>query len=95
MDFDIPSRYRKTTGGERYLLADRIQLANGNAGKRMFIYATDEQLRLLFTSSHILMDGTFSSCPPYFDQIYSIHAMKNDQSEILSSHLTATYIQSV
>jgi hypothetical protein len=92
MDFDIPSRYRKTTNDARYLLADRIQHVNGDPEKRIIIYATDEQLRLLFTSSHIMMDGTFDSCPPYFHQIYSIHAMKNDQSELLSLYSLIIYI---
>lgn len=26
------------------------------------------------------MDGTFESCPTQFHQVYSIHALKNDQS---------------
>ena len=82
MDFDIPSRYQKTNNDDRYLLADRIQRLDGVPQKRIIIYATDEQLRLLFTSPHIMMDGTFGSCSPHFDQIYSIHAMKNDQSEL-------------
>ncbi len=36
-----------------------------------------------------MMDGTFDSCPSHFDQIYSIHGIKNNHSEfILSSHVT-------
>ncbi len=92
MDFDIPSRYKETTGGERYLLADKIQRINGNVEKRIIVYSTDEQLRLLFTSDHIMMDGTFSSCPPHFEQIYSIHAIKSDQSKLLPSYLKTIYI---
>ncbi|CAM4834901.1 unnamed protein product [Rotaria magnacalcarata] len=80
MDFDIPSRYRKTADGERYLLSDRIHYVGGKDDKRIIIFASDEQLRLLFTSSHIMMDGTFDSCPPHFEQIYSIHGIKNEQS---------------
>ena len=82
MDFNIPSRYQKTNNDDRYLLVDRIQRLDGVPQKRIIIYATDEQLRLLFTSPHIMMDGTFDSCQPHFDQVYSIHAMKNDQSEL-------------
>ncbi len=77
MDFDIPKCYQETVGGERYLLADRIQRVDGEVGKRLIIFATDEQLRILFTSSHILMDGTFDSAPPHFEQIYSIHGIEN------------------
>ncbi|CAF3228537.1 unnamed protein product [Rotaria sp. Silwood2] len=80
MDFDIPSRYQKTTDGQRYLLADRIQPGGEKVEKRLIIFSTDEQLRLLFTSSHIMMDGTFDSCPPHFEQILSIHGIKNEQS---------------
>ncbi len=87
MDFDISSRYKKTTDGQRYLLADKVQRVDGTVEKRIIVYATDEQLRLLFTSSHIMMDGTFDSCPPHFDQLYSIHCMKNNQSKLLSSYI--------
>ncbi|CAF1356593.1 unnamed protein product [Adineta ricciae] len=80
MNFDIPSIYKETSNGERFLLADRIQRVNGEIGQRMVLYATDEQLRLLFDCSHILMDGTFDSCPPHFDQIYSIHGIRNGQN---------------
>lgn len=82
IDFDIPKHYRETVGGERYLLTDRTQCVDGEVRKRLIIFATDEQLRILFGSSHILMDGTFSSAPPHFEQIYSIHAIKNDQSKL-------------
>ena len=83
VDFDIKSRYQKSIDGERYLLADRIKLSNGETETRIIVFATDEQLRLLFTSPHVMMDGTFDSCPPYFDQVYSIHGRKNDQSNLI------------
>ena len=82
MNFNIPVFYQQTNDRQRILLADRIQRVEGNVAKRMIVFATDEQLRLLFGCSHILMDGTFDSSPPYFDQIYSIHGIKNEQSEI-------------
>jgi len=83
VDFDIPLRYQKTADGQRYLLADRIQRSGEEVEKRLIIFSTDEQLRLLFTSSHILMDGTFDSSPSYFEQVFSIHGLKNQQSELL------------
>ena len=64
------------------MFADRIQGLDGVPKKRIIINATDEQLRILFSSPHIMMDGTFDSYPPHFEQTYSIHAMKNDQSEL-------------
>ncbi|CAF3904242.1 unnamed protein product [Adineta steineri] len=80
IDFDIPSKYKITIDGERYLLADRVQRCGGGVEKRIIVFATDEQLRTLFDCSHIMMDGTFASSPSEFDQIYSIHGIKNDHS---------------
>ncbi|CAF1311366.1 unnamed protein product [Adineta ricciae] len=82
MDGDIPLYYKKTTDGQRYLFADKVQRIDGDISKRIIVYANDEQLRTLFTSLHIMMDGTFDSCPPHFDQIYSIHCLKNNQTMI-------------
>ncbi|CAF1297611.1 unnamed protein product [Adineta steineri] len=82
MNFDIPTDYKRTMNNERYLLTDRIQRVDGNIGKRLLFFATDEQLRVLFTSDHIMMDGTFDTCPAHFDQIYSIHSVKNNQSVV-------------
>ncbi|CAF0869389.1 unnamed protein product [Rotaria sordida] len=80
IDFDIPSKYKRTTNGERYLLNDRVQHRDGKVINRIILFATDEQLRTLFTCSHILLDGTFDSSPPHFDQIYSIHGIRNDHN---------------
>ena len=84
---NLPLRYRTTNDDQRYLLCDRIQRVDGVVDKRIIVYATDEQPRLLFTSPHIMMDDTFDTCPPHFDQIYSIHALKGNQSKLLSSYL--------
>jgi hypothetical protein len=83
IDFDIPSSYKKSIDGKRYLLTDRVKLVNVITEHRIIVFATDEQLRLLFTSAHVMMDGTFSTCPPHFHQVYSIHGLKNDQSSLL------------
>ncbi len=87
IDFDIPSKYQRTTTGERFLLADRVQRYENKVEQRILVFATDDQLHTLFTSSHILMDGTYDSSPSYFHQIYSIHALKNDQSKLFLSSL--------
>ena len=84
IDFDIPSNYKKTNNGERYLLADRVQRCDGEVNNRIIVFATDEQLKTLFTSPHIMMDGTFDSSPSHFAQVYSIHGMKNDHSKLFS-----------
>ncbi|CAF1631582.1 unnamed protein product, partial [Didymodactylos carnosus] len=44
--------------------------------ERILIFATDEQLQLLFNSTQIFTDGTFDSCPPFFYQLYVIHGIE-------------------
>ncbi|CAM4906215.1 unnamed protein product [Rotaria socialis] len=73
--FDIPTLYNHTINVERFLLYDKMR-----RNKRILIFATDDQLRVLFKAKHILMDGTFTSCPPFFDQVYTLHAIKFEQS---------------
>ncbi|CAF1300176.1 unnamed protein product [Rotaria sp. Silwood1] len=80
IDFLIPSKYRTTNNGERYLLGDRVQRYDGEVDNRILLFATDEQLKTLFTCSHIMMDGTFDCSPSHFDQVYSIHGIKNDHN---------------
>ncbi len=57
IDFDIPLKYKKTSGGERYLLADRVQRHGDEVNNRILVFATDKQLNILFSCSHIMMDG--------------------------------------
>ncbi|CAF4000589.1 unnamed protein product [Rotaria sp. Silwood2] len=51
---------------------------------------------MLFAAETIIMDGTFSTCPSTFDQVYTIHAIKHDQSfpcvfGLLPNRLKSTY----
>ncbi|CAF3783300.1 unnamed protein product [Rotaria socialis] len=48
--------------------------------QRILLFASREQLKMLLGADTILMDGTFSTCPSMFDQVYTIHAVKYDQS---------------
>ncbi|CAF5026388.1 unnamed protein product, partial [Rotaria socialis] len=48
--------------------------------QRILLFSTSEQLKMLFAAKTIFMDGTFSTCPKMFDQVYTIHAIKYDQS---------------
>ncbi|CAF1665620.1 unnamed protein product, partial [Rotaria magnacalcarata] len=74
--FDIPTLYNHTINVERFLFYDKMR-----RNKRILIFATDDHLRVLFRTKHILMDGTFSSCPLFFEQAYTLHAIKFEQSE--------------
>ncbi len=74
--FDIPDSYQVTAAGEKFLICDTLVCRK----KRMLIFASPKQLELLFNSSTLLMDGTFSAAPPLFDQVYTIHALKFESS---------------
>ncbi|CAF3756964.1 unnamed protein product [Rotaria socialis] len=88
--FDIPTLYNHTINVERFLLYDKMR-----RNKRILIFATDDQLRVLFKAKHILMDSTSSSCPLFFEQVYALHGVKFEQSEfsmcVCSSHGSLFY----
>lgn len=75
--FTIPEPYKLTIDGQRFLLIDESRVRR----ERLLVYASDIQLDILFDSPVIYMDGTFSKTPPYFLQIYTIHAVKHDTCE--------------
>jgi hypothetical protein len=70
--FDIPESYQLTSSGEKFLLCDTLV----SRRKRMLVFRSPKQLQLLFDTAIIFMDGTFSATPPFFDQVFSIHALK-------------------
>ncbi|CAF4718282.1 unnamed protein product, partial [Rotaria sp. Silwood2] len=72
--FDIPVQYQVTLNDEQFLLCDKT-LHN----KRLLLFGVDQQLTFLFSGKRIMMDGTFDTCPPYFDQVYTIHAIKPEK----------------
>ncbi|CAF1000538.1 unnamed protein product [Rotaria sordida] len=74
--FEIPESYQKTFNNEPFLIRDIIIRRR----KRMLIFCTKTQLEVLFDSPVIMMDGTSSTTPPFFKQIYSIHALQYDSS---------------
>ena len=76
MNFDIPDSYRQTLNNDRFICADKT-----TKNKRIIIFATDRQLEMLFESEWIFLDGTFDSCPSQFKQLYTIHALKFNQSK--------------
>lgn len=82
-DFEIPPFYSVTLDDRRFLLADITKHK-----KRIIIFSTDEQLSLLFKAKQVMMDGTFDACPPHFDRIYTLHAIKHGRCKSLSSLLS-------
>ena len=45
---------------------------------RMFIFATDDALDMLANSPQWFGDGTFKLCPEIYFQIYTVHALSNN-----------------
>jgi hypothetical protein len=81
LDFVIPLTYTFTRGHQRFLLADEKTKNNG----RIISFASDAQLNHLFKSNYVFCDGTFSTVPSMFNQIYTFHGYKRSQG--LENHL--------
>ena len=43
----------------------------------MLVFSTENNLTVLASCKHYFMDGTFKTMPVIFDQLYTIHGMKN------------------
>ena len=78
--FDIPEKYAQTLGGKHFLLHDILI-----RGQRVLTFANDLQLTILFKSSHIFIDGTFKVCPPFFDQVFTIHGVHHEHGKVFFS----------
>ena len=65
--FQIVYPFDETTTGEPLLHYDN------HRQDRILIFGTRESLNFLETSSHWFMDGTFSTVPQQFCQLYTIH----------------------
>ena len=67
--FDIPEPFNRSSTGEPF-----IQFDNGRED-RIVIFGTRESLNFLQNSNNWFMDGTFSTAPPQFLQLYTIHGL--------------------
>ncbi|CAF5086664.1 unnamed protein product, partial [Rotaria sp. Silwood1] len=74
--FDIPELYQQTLAGKRFLFID-VFLKRGK--DRILVFSSDQQLKILFESDTIFMDGTFDITPAHFKQVFLIHAHKFGQ----------------
>ena len=66
-DVGLNGVWTETADGRPFLLT-----ADGDAD-RILIFSTDQKLPALQSADSIYMDGTFSSCPELWDQIYILH----------------------
>ncbi|CAF3104929.1 unnamed protein product [Rotaria socialis] len=75
--FDLPLPYQQTIAGQRFLFMDYFVK---RAKERVLLFSSDEQLNLLFSNDIIFMDGTFSTAPSNFDQVFLIHIQNFNQA---------------
>ncbi|CAF0713721.1 unnamed protein product [Adineta steineri] len=93
--FDIPPTYQETVSGNRFLLMDYYLK---RAKERVLVFASDAQLDLLFESDVIFVDGTFSTAPGIFDQVFIIHVQQFNQGLpvvfcLMPNRRTTTYAE--
>jgi hypothetical protein len=68
---EIPEEYTVTHRDEPFLLYD----SGIDSPARILIFSTETNLRALTTTGHWFADGTFKTAPELFYQIYTIHAL--------------------
>ncbi|CAF4152127.1 unnamed protein product [Rotaria socialis] len=93
--FDLPLPYQQTIAGQRFLFMDYFVK---RAKERVLLFSSDEQLNLLFSNDIIFMDGTFSTAPSNFDQVFLIHIQNFNQGLpvvfcLLPNRRAATYAE--
>ncbi|CAF3439482.1 unnamed protein product, partial [Rotaria sp. Silwood2] len=75
--FIVPSTYQHTYSNGNFLIYDKRKNAYGG---RLMIFASDEQLNVLYRSDILFADGTFKVAPKLFEQLYVIHGMQNGEA---------------
>ena len=68
---EIPEEYTVTHRDEPFLLYD----SGIDSPARILVFSTETNLRALTTTGHWFADGTFKTAPELFYQIYTIHAL--------------------
>ncbi len=92
--FNIPDVYKKD-----YLNLDRLLLHDScdpqfqideslyrRPEGRILVWSSDVQLKLLFDNEKLYMDGTFSTTPPNFDQVYIIQVIHHETCKLYLFH---------
>jgi len=90
----IPDRYKVTHDGQDFLLFD----SGSDDNNRMLIFGTRDNIRLLETTAHWFLDGTFKTAPALFVQLYTVHALVNGRTipciyALLQNKTQETYIR--
>lgn len=63
----IPQKYHLTNDEQPFLLYD-----SGPGGDRILLFSTERNLRLMENCKHWYADGTISTSPSLFTQIYTV-----------------------
>jgi hypothetical protein len=91
-DIAIPHQLQVTQAGEQFLLE------HGHNGDYL-IFATADNLRRLCQADLVSMDGTFSTVPNMFRQLFTLHAFENGHLlplvYVLMAKKTSTMYQTV
>ncbi len=70
--FEIPVAFSTTSSDENFLFFDHLY---AKETKRILAFASPMQLKNLFSSKLICVDGTFSICPRQYKQLLIIHTI--------------------
>lgn len=74
--------FKHTLGGDTFLLYDSINDDNKNS--RFLIFATKENLRMLFRSNTWFIDGKFKTAPTIFYQLFEILGSVTQEDKTLT-----------
>ncbi|CAF2991109.1 unnamed protein product [Rotaria socialis] len=82
--FDIPDSFSFTSLGEKFIVFDHLY---SNRTKKILAFASPLQLRKLFSSPLICLDGTFSIAPKCYKQLLIIQSIDAKNYEAYNSAL--------
>ena len=79
----IPPSYLRTASGDNLLIWDS---GYSTDLRRSFLFATEDNLNLLQSSTNIVIDGTFKTSPNLFTQLLTVHALYDNGWRIPSAY---------
>lgn len=78
INFDIPIEFCTTTDDKPFILIDHSYVKQT---KRILMFSSEEQFKLMCESSTLYMDGTFAVTPRQFKQTYIIQALHVESNQ--------------
>ena len=74
-DISIPHEYKTSLAEENMLLWDSTYSAER---RRSFLFGTIDNVDMLATAEHLIIDGTFKTSPNLFTQLFTVHGVWDD-----------------